>query len=112
MNLESYFAPFRADIIGINQDFESPFGRQRILYADWIASGRMFGPIEKMMSEEIAPFVGNTHTESSVTGTTMTRAYHEALHLIKEHVNASAGDAIICYGSGMTGVANKFQRIQ
>ena len=111
MNLESYFAPFRANIIGINQDFESPFGRQRILYADWIASGRMFGPIEKMMSEEIAPFVGNTHTESSVTGTTMTRAYHEALHLIKEQVNASAGDVIICSGSGMTGVANKFQRI-
>ena len=111
MSLEAYFAPFRANIIGIDQDFESPFGRQRIVYADWIASGRMFGPIEKMMSEEIAPFVGNTHTETSVTGTTMTRAYHEALHIIKEHVHASADDAIICYGSGMTGVANKFQRI-
>jgi selenocysteine lyase/cysteine desulfurase len=41
----------------------------------------------------------------------MTRAYHEALHLIKAHVNASADDAIICYGSGMTSVVNKFQRI-
>jgi hypothetical protein len=39
----SHFAPFRANIIGINQDFESPCGRQRILYADWTASGRMFG---------------------------------------------------------------------
>jgi len=111
MSLEAYFAPFRANIIGIDQEFESPFGRQRILYADWTASGRMFGPIEKMMSEEIAPFVGNTHTETSVTGTTMTRAYHEALHIIKEHVHASADDAIICYGSGMTSVVNKFQRI-
>lgn len=111
MSLESFFAPYRANIIGIDQDFESPFGRQRIVYADWTASGRMFGPIEKMMAEEIAPFVGNTHTETSVTGTTMTRAYHEALHLIKAHVHASAEDAIICYGSGMTGVVNKFQRI-
>ncbi len=111
MSLEDYFAPFRANIIGLDQDFESPYGRQRILYADWTASGRMFGPIEKMMSEEIAPFVGNTHTETSVTGTTMTRAYHEALHLIKRHVNASSDDAIICYGSGMTSVVNKFQRI-
>ncbi len=109
--LEQHFAPFRANIIGINQDFESPCGRQRILYADWTASGRMFGPIEQMMSSEIAPFLGNTHTETSVTGTTMTRAYHEALHIIKHHVNASADDAIICYGSGMTAVANKFQRI-
>ena len=111
MSLEAYFAPFRANIIGINQDFESPYGRQRILYADWTASGRMFGPIEKMLSEEIAPFVGNTHTETSVTGTTMTRAYHEALHIIKDHVHASTDDAIICYGSGMTSVVNKFQRI-
>ncbi|RFC44488.1 MAG: Selenocysteine lyase/Cysteine desulfurase, partial [Verrucomicrobia bacterium] len=111
MSLEAYFAPFRANIIGINQDFESPYGRQRILYADWTASGRMFGPIEKMLSEEIAPFVGNTHTETSVTGTTMTRAYHEALRIIKDHVHASADDAIICYGSGMTSVVNKFQRI-
>ena len=111
MNLEEYFAPFRANIIGIDQDFESPCGRQRILYADWTASGRMFGPIERMMAAEIAPFIGNTHTETSVTGTTMTRAYHEALDLIKAHVHASSGDAIISYGSGMTAVANKFQRI-
>ena len=111
MSLAAHFAPFRANIIGIDQDFESPFGRQRILYADWTASGRMFAPIEKMMSEEIAPFIGNTHTETSVTGTTMTRAYHEALHIIKRHVHASPEDVIICYGSGMTAVANKFQRI-
>ncbi|MBI5768443.1 MAG: aminotransferase class V-fold PLP-dependent enzyme [Verrucomicrobia bacterium] len=111
MSLEAHFAPFRANILGIDQSFESPCGRQRIVYADWTASGRMFGPIEKMLAEEIAPFVGNTHTETSVTGTTMTRAYHEALHLIKAHVNASAADAIICYGSGMTSVVNKFQRI-
>jgi selenocysteine lyase/cysteine desulfurase len=111
MNLESYFAPFRANIIGIDQDFETPFGRQRILYADWTASGRMFAPIEQMLSREIAPFIGNTHTETSVTGTTMTRAYHEALRIIKQHVNASDDDAIICYGSGMTAVVNKLQRI-
>ena len=111
MSLESYFAPFRAGIIGLDQDFATPFGRQRILYADWTASGRMFGPIEKLMAEEIAPFIGNTHTETSVTGSTMTRAYHEALHLIKAHVRADANDAIICYGAGMTAVVNKLQRI-
>jgi len=111
MNLEEYFAPYRANIIGIDQDFETPFGRQRLLYADWTASGRMFAPIEQMMTARIAPFIGNTHTETSVTGTTMTRAYHEALQIIKRHVNASDDDALICYGSGMTGVVNKFQRI-
>jgi selenocysteine lyase/cysteine desulfurase len=109
--LEDYFTPFRSGIIGIDQEFESPFGRQRILYADWTASGRMYGPIERKMSEEIAPYIGNTHSETTATGTTMTRAYHEALHLIKRHVNAGSDDVIICYGAGMTGVVNKFQRI-
>jgi selenocysteine lyase/cysteine desulfurase len=110
-NLESYFTPFRDNIIGIHQTFESPYGRQRIVYADWTASGRMFLPIEKMMSEGIAPFVGNTHTESSVTGTTMTRAYHEALNIVKAHVNAAPDDVLLCHGTGMTGAVNKFQRI-
>lgn len=111
MSLESHFAPFRSNIIGIEQDFATPFGSQRILYADWMASGRLYGPIEKLISETIAPFIGNTHTETSVTGSTMTQAYHEALRLIKDHVHASPDDAIICYGAGMTAVVNKFQRI-
>ena len=41
----------------------------------------------------------------------MTLAYHKARHIIKKHVNASETDCIISYGSGMTGVINKFQRI-
>jgi len=36
--------------------------------------------------------VGNTHTETSVTGTSMTRAYHYAQKIIKRHVNAGPDD--------------------
>jgi len=109
--LEQWFEPFRREIAGIDQHFETPFGNRRILYADWIASGRIYLPIERLFQDEIAPFVGNTHTETSVTGSTMTYAYHQALKRIKAHVRANADDAIICYGAGMTGVINKFQRI-
>lgn len=28
LSLESHFAPFRTHLIGINQDFEPPFGRR------------------------------------------------------------------------------------
>ncbi|HRD73533.1 MAG TPA: aminotransferase class V-fold PLP-dependent enzyme [Aquimonas sp.] len=111
MQLEQHFARFRQGILGIDQTFESPCGRQKIVYADWIASGRLYGPIEQHLIARIAPFVANTHTETSVTGSMMTRAYHEALHRIKAHVGAGQCDAIICYGSGMTAVVNKFQRI-
>lgn len=110
-SLEDYFAAFRANIIGQNQSFESPNGIQKLLYADWTASGRLYGPIEEKMLRDFGPFVGNTHTETNVTGTSMTLAYHEARNIIKRHVNAGPTDCIISYGSGMTGVINKFQRI-
>ncbi|MCX6291029.1 MAG: aminotransferase class V-fold PLP-dependent enzyme, partial [Bacteroidetes bacterium] len=80
-------------------------------YADWTASGRMYEPIEKRLLEEIAPYVGNTHTESSMTGAVMTKAYHSALQFIKKQVGADENDVIISSGSGMTGVVNKFQRM-
>jgi len=109
--LEEYFSDFREKIIGIHQEFDTPYGRKKIIYADWIASGRMYQPIEELMINEIYPYVGNTHTETTVTGCTMTLAYHKAKEIIKTHVNAAETDILISSNSGMTGVVNKFQRI-
>ncbi len=109
--LEKYFQQFRKNIIGIDQSFISPYGEKKIVYADWIASGRLYAPIENKITQIIGPFVGNTHTETSETGIRMTHAYHNSHQLIKEHVNAGPNDVIITAGSGMTAVINKFQRI-
>ena len=109
--LEKYFEKFRKNIVGINQTFVSPYGEQKIIYADWIASGRLYAPIENKITNIIGPFVGNTHTETSETGTRMTQAYQKSHQLIKNHVNAGPNDIIITSGSGMTDVINKFQRI-
>lgn len=111
MNLEAYFNKFRRHIIGIDQSYRTPYGNQKIIYADWIASGRMYRPIEQAITERFGPFVANTHTEASETGTLMTKAYHHSHKLIKKHVNAGPGDVIITAGSGMTTVINKFQRM-
>ena len=108
---EMYFTPFRRNIVGIDQEFVSPFGKKKIVYTDWTASGRLYRPIEEKIVNDFGPFVANTHTETSVTGTAMTKAYHEARKIIKEHVNANANDVLITSGSGMTGAINKFQRI-
>ncbi len=111
MSLEKYFSKFRKNIIGVEQEFDSPFGKRKILYTDWTASGRLYRPIEEKLMNDIGPFVGNTHTETSITGCVMTKAYHAALNGIKKHVNANQDDVIISEGSGMTGVMIKFQRI-
>jgi len=110
-NLEKYFQKFRKNIVGIDQTFISPYGEQKIVYGDWIASGRLYAPIENKVTNIIGPFVGNTHTETSETGIRMTQAYHKSHQLIKKHVNAGPNDVIITAGSGMTAVINKFQRI-
>ncbi len=47
--LEQYFQQFRKNIIGIEQEFESPFGRKKIIYTDWTASGRLYRPIEEKL---------------------------------------------------------------
>lgn len=111
MTLEAYFEPFRANIIGNNHQFVSSFGEKKIIYADWTASGRLYAPIEEKMLHDIAPYVGNTHTETTYTGNAMTLAYKKARSIIKKHVGAHEGDILIASHSGMTGVVSKFQRI-
>lgn len=111
ITLEKYFEQFRNKIIGESQEFKSPFGKQKIIYADWTASGRLYSEIEDKIQNVFGPFVANTHTETSVTGTSMTIAYSESRDIIKKHVNASKDDILISTGNGMTGVVNKFQRI-
>ena len=110
-DLESYFNQFRKHIIGINQTFKSPYGEQQLIYTDWTASGRLYAPIEEKLVHEFGPFVANTHTETTVSGTAMTKAYHKARQIIKSHVNGNADDILIVSGNGMTSVVNKFQRI-
>lgn len=109
--MEKHFEKFRLNTIGYNQRYLSPYGEMKLVYADWIASGRLYRPIEEKIINEIGPFVANTHTETSETGTLMTKAYHLAHKKIKEHVNANKNDVIITAGFGMTTVINKFQRI-
>ena len=109
--LEKYFEPFRKNIIGHDACFTSPYGVMRIYYFDWVAGGRLYAPIEEKMTGVFGPFVANTHTETSETGTRMTLCYRHAHEFIKKHVHAGPNDVIITAGSGMTSVVNKLQRM-
>ena len=95
MSLEKYFETYRKHIIGIDESFESPYGIQKMVYADWTASGRMYRPIEEKMLNDFGPYVANTHTETTFSGSAMTLAYHEAREIIKNHVNAGEDCVLI-----------------
>ena len=97
----------------MGHDLEHRFsaGVRKIVYADWAASGRLYRPIEEYILNKLGPYVANTHTETTLTGTVMTDAYHQAHAIFKKHVNASAEDSLLFSGFGMTSVINKFQRI-
>ena len=109
--LETFFEPFRKNIVGVDAMIRTPYGDKPLVYADWIASGRLYRPIEENLLHRFGPMVGNTHSESSETGQCMTQAYHLAHKIIKRHVNANGDDVILTCGSGMTGALAKFQRI-
>lgn len=109
--LHNDFQPFKKGIIGNNEFFKTPFGEKKICYADWTASGRLYRPIEEKIVEQFGPYIANTHTETNVTGKTMTQAYHKAKRIIKNHVNANENDVLLFEGTGMTGAICKLQRI-
>jgi selenocysteine lyase/cysteine desulfurase len=110
-DLEKYFNPFRKNIVGIDAEIATPYGTKKLIYADWIASGRLYSTIEKRLTDDIGPLVGNTHSESTATGRAMTDAYHLAQKIVKKHVNASEEDVLIFTGTGMTSAIVKLQRI-
>ncbi|MFB9052460.1 aminotransferase class V-fold PLP-dependent enzyme [Formosa undariae] len=110
-NLETYFKSFKEGVIGDDFVFKSRLGEQQLLYADWIASGRLYAPIEKIMQEQIGPMVANTHSFSSETGKASTYAYKHARAIIKQHVNANQDDVLVTSNTGMTGVLSHLQRV-
>lgn len=106
-----HFNRIRSNIIGIDEKVKNQFGEFPLIYGDWVASGRLYRPIEQKLAEVIGPWVANTHTETSLTGTLMTKAYHESRNIIKKHVNAKDTDVLLNVGFGMTAAVNKLQRI-
>jgi len=110
-DIEKYFSRFRKNIVGVDTEIETPYGLKKLIYADWIASGRLYMPIEKRIIDDIGPLIGNTHSESSATGLAMTTAYHTAQKIVKKHVNANDEDILLLTGTGMTSAIAKLQRI-
>lgn len=105
------FADIRGNIIGHDAVINGPFGARRLMYADYVASGRSYAPIEDKIRDFVLPLYANTHTEASATGRQTTAFREQARRLIAQSIGANDEDAIIFCGSGCTGVINKLIHI-
>ena len=100
----------RSEIIGRDFFFKTPYGKRLLTYADYTASGRSLGFIEKYLIH-IQRIYANTHTEDDVTGRSMSGIMHRAEKNIKKAFNAEKNGIIIETGSGSTSAIQKFQEI-
>ncbi len=106
----AYLDFVRQEVIGRDLVFETPFGLRNIFYADYTASGRGLGFVERRLLE-IQKSYANTHTEDDYSGKRLTALLKQAEQKIKELVNAGPGGKIIPAGSGSTGALQKLQEI-
>jgi selenocysteine lyase/cysteine desulfurase len=95
------------DIIGGDAFIDGPFGPKRMIYADYVASGRALRHIERTVMEEVLPWYANSHTEASHCGGVMTRMRRVARAQILGCVNGNADHAVVFTGSGATAGLNR-----
>lgn len=100
----------RREILGIDRIIQTPFGKRLMLYADYTASGRSLGFIERYI-DQIRGVYANTHTEDDTSGRLTTELLSQAEQIIKAAVNAGEGGCIIACGTGATGAIDKVQQL-
>ena len=105
------YAHTRANIIGHDRVIKTPFGPRHMMYADYVASGRAYGPIEDKIRNHILPLYANTHTEVSASGRQSGAFREQARNIIANSLRTCDEDAIIFCGSGCTGAIDKLINI-
>jgi len=96
-----------ADLIGKDINIVGPFGSKRLVYADYVASGRALMCVEQFIMQNVLPYYANSHTEASYCGGAMTGFRRAARETGAACFGATGDHAVIFTGSGATSGLNR-----
>ena len=96
-----------ADLIGKDINIVGPFGSKRLVYADYVASGRALMCVEQFIMQNVLPYYANSHTEASYCGGAMTGFRRAARETVAACCGATGDHAVIFTGSGATSGLNR-----
>jgi len=94
-------------VIGDGVEVPGPLGAHKLIYADYVASGRALTPIEDFIRDSVLPYYANSHTEASFCGAFCTKLREEARQEISRITHAGTDCSTIFTGSGATAGLNR-----
>lgn len=104
---DDVIARLRDGLIGEGVEIPGLDGPVKLVYADYVASGRALQQVEDFVAQKVLPYYANSHTEASFCGSYMTRLRGEARAEIARLTNAGEDCAVIFSGSGATAGLNR-----
>lgn len=97
----------RTGVIGEGIEIPGPFGPRKLIYADYVASGRALRQVETFVMDRVLPYYANSHTEASFCGAQMTRLRRAARATIARLCGADDRFATVFAGAGATAGLNR-----
>jgi selenocysteine lyase/cysteine desulfurase len=97
----------RAGLIGEGMEIPGLYAAQKLVYADYVASGRALRQVEAFVLENVLPYYANSHTEASFCGAQMTQMRRAARAVIARACSADDRFATVFAGAGATAGLNR-----